>query len=361
MEYRIACTKCRHIEKENAFRCSRCNSILEVKIDYSSVRLGKKFTKEKPSGLKYLPFFPINKFHVKGGEGGTEMVRKMVGPNEILLKIETKNPTMSFKDRGSAVEINKAKELKAQSVVCASTGNMGISVARYAKLAKIGATIFISKNADRKKMALIKKHGAALVEVNGDFNASCRMAEKFAQRTGAFMCGDYHLRKEGQKSLMFEVIDQLRYNVPDFVFVSVGNATLLAAMYKALLEYKKFKLIRKFPKLVAVQSDKCDPLVNAYNSGKRIEYMKPRTMADAIAVGYPTFGLEGIIALKKTSGIALKVSEDQINDAVLMLSGMGIGAETGGAAAFAGYMKLYEENRGALSKKRTVIVISGNN
>lgn len=361
MEYHLACTRCGHVEQDYAFRCSRCSSILEVKIDYSSVVLRKSFANDTVRNSKYLPFFPIRRFTVCSGEGGTSILRKKVGSDRVMLKMETENPTRSFKDRGSSVEINKAKELGVKSLCCASTGNMGISVARYARLAGMRATIFISKDAERRKIAIIRRYGARLIEVDGDFNASLKMAEKFASKTGAFVCGDYHFRKEGQKSVMFEIIDQLKYNVPDLVFVPVGNATLLAGMYKALLEYRRFGLMQKFPRLVAVQSERCDPLVNAYNSGKRLEYMMPRTIADAIAVGYPTFGAEGIKALMGTNGIGVKVSEDQIRDAVITLGEIGVQAEVGGAAGFAGYMKLYEMDKRTLNGKRAVVVITGNN
>ena len=335
MKYELVCTRCGNVERDGAFRCGRCNAVLEVKIDYSSVKLGKRFAGERPRNSKYLPLFPINGFHIRSDEGGTPMIMRRIGSDGIMLKLESENPTGSFKDRGSSVEINKAIELGAESVCCASTGNMGISVARYARLAGIRATIFVSRDANARKMAMIKKHKARLVEVDGDFNASIRKAEKFAGSTGAFVCGDYHFRKEGQKSVLFEIMDQLRHRVPDFIFLPVGNATLLAAMYKALSEYRRFKLIRAMPRLVAVQSDRCDPLVNAYNSGKNLEYTMPRTAADAIAVGYPTFGLEGINALRKTRGIALKVSEDRMKDSVIMLGEIGIDSEMGGAAGFA--------------------------
>jgi len=361
MKYELVCTKCGNVEVESAFRCGRCGAILEVKIDYDGVELGKRFVRERPRSSKYLPLFPINGFHIKSDEGGTSLVRKRIGSDRIMLKLETENPTGSFKDRGSSVEMNRALELGAKSVCCASTGNMGISVARYARMAGVRATIFVGRDANTRKMEMIKRHGAGLVKVDGDFNASIRKAEEFARRTGAFMCGDYHFRKEGQKSVMFEIIDQIGRGVPDFVFLPVGNSTLLAGMYKALMEYRRFKLIRELPRLVAVQSERCDPLVNAYNSGKNIEYTVPRTAADAIAVGYPTFGLEGINALGKTRGMALKVSEDQMKDSVVMLGEIGIEAEMGGAAGFAGYIKLYEKNSEKLRNKRVVIVVTGKN
>ena len=198
MLYRLACTKCGHLESDRAFRCSRCGSILEVKIDYSSIKIGRDFRKERIRNSKYLKFFPINGFAVDSDEGGTTLVKKRVGQGQVFLKLETRNPTGSFKDRGSSVEIAKAVELKMKSVCCASTGNMGISVSRYARKAGISATIFIGRGASRGKMAKIRGYGAHLVRVSGDFNTALNAAEAFARKTGAFICGDYHFRKEGR-------------------------------------------------------------------------------------------------------------------------------------------------------------------
>jgi threonine synthase len=344
-------------------RCSRCNSILEVVYDYSKVRLPKGFKTAKITHDKYLPFLPIDSFRVKLKEGATPMVKKrLAGIDEpVFFKLETKNPTHSFKDRGSAVEISRAVELGFRKVSSGSTGNMGISIAKYAKMAGIKATIFISRDAQKKKIKLIMKNGAHEVRIHGDFNTAVCEAGIFAKRNGAFACGDYHYRKEGQKSTIFEIIEQMKYNVPDFVFIPIGNATLLAGIYKGLVEFRRFGLIKKFPRLIAVQSERCDPLVKAYNSGKPVRYVVPRTVADAIAVGYPTFGFEGVKALHATHGLAVAVSEDEIIGAVARLKTLGIGAETGGAAGFAGYAKLYTQDRKFLKGKRSVVIVSGNN
>ncbi len=364
MDHVLECTACgRRMSDYSLPRCNRCNSILEVKYDYSKIKLPKNFTSMKIRHEKYLPFLPIESFKVKLSDGATPMVRKRPsGTKETLFfKLETKNPTKSFKDRGSAVEVSRALEMGFGKVTCGSTGNMGISVAKYSSMVGIKATIFISKDADKKKIDLIKSNGAHEVKIKGDFNAAVAEAEYISSRMNALACGDYHYRKEGQKSMIFEIIEQMKYDVPDFVFVPIGNATLLAGIYKGLIEFRRFGLISKFPRIVAVQSEMCAPFVNAYNTGKPIKYVIPKTVADAIAVGYPTFGFEGIIALKKTMGIAVVVSDKEIIDAVKKLRRTGIGCEPGGAAAFAGYAKLYSKNAALLKGKKSVVIVSGNN
>ncbi len=364
MQHVLECTKCAARMNDYSLpRCSRCNSILEVKYDYSGIRLPKGFRGARITREKYLPFLPIDSFKVNLKEGATPLIRKKVAgfADGIFFKLETKNPTRSFKDRGSAVEISRALELGFNMVSGGSTGNMGLSIAKYSKIAGINSTIFISRDAQRKKIDMIRRNGAHEIRVRGDFNTAVREALMFARKKNVFACGDYHYRKEGQKSLIFEIIEQMKYNVPDFVFIPIGNATLLAGVYKGLVEFRRFGLIKRFPRLVAVQSEKCNPLVKAYNSGDAVRYVRPRTIADAIAVGYPTFGFEGIEALRKTGGLAVSVSEEEILDAVVQLKKLGIGSEPGGAAGFAGLCKLNGENVKIFSKKRIVVAVTGSN
>jgi threonine synthase len=281
---------------------------------------------------------------------------------KLHLKVETENPTRTFKDRGSAVEITKAKELGFSRVCCASTGNMGLSIAHYAKRASIKATIFISKTANKEKIKKIRKEGARIISVNGDFNKSLTEAEKFATSRKLFICGDYHYRKEGQKSVAFEIIEQLKYKTPDYIFVQVGNSTLLAGIYKGLREFKRFGLIRKIPRLVAVQSSGCDPLVSACRQNKKIKYTKPNTKADAIAVGYPTFGFEGLRAVRETGGFAGDVDDSEIEQAnKVLFKSTGIKAELGGATGMAGFLKAYQESPKTFKGKEIVVIVTGNN
>ena len=361
MDYRISCTKCGRTEPETAFRCGSCGSILEVVYRKKAMRLSKPETGKPLS--RYIDFLPVESLLVDLGEGGTELIRikgKEFAGVDLFLKLETGNPTKTFKDRGSAVEISKAVELRMRHVCCASTGNMGLSVAHYAKHAGIKCTIFISSNANGRKIEKIRRQGAAIVEVEGDFNKALNEAEKFARKTGAFVCGDYHFRKEGQKTVGFEIVERLK-GAPDYVFMPVGNATLFSGFYKGLVEFKEAKLLKSIPRLFAVQSEKCNPLVRAWNGGKKVRYMKPGTGADAIAVGYPTFGFEGIEAVRKSRGGAVSVSETEIKEAVIRLEKLGIYAELGGGTGFAGFLRYLEDNPTKLKGKTVVVVITGNN
>jgi threonine synthase len=367
MEYHLKCYDCGSVYGADAAfaRCKRCGSILEVKYDYATLGLPKGFESQKPRHRKYLPFYPVKKL-VSLGEGESGLVRAGyigIPADEVnlFLKVETGNPTGSFKDRGSSVEIAKAKELGFGEVCCASTGNMGLSIATYADYAGMKCTVFISRNGNREKIHRIRKAGAKIVLVDGDFNKSIETAERFAARGGLFLCGDYHYRKEGQKSVGFEIIDQSK-KTPDYVFVPVGNGTLLASVYKSFLEYRRMGILGKMPKLVAVQSMQCDPFVSAFKEGREIRHIKPRTKADAIAVGFPTFGFEALTAVRKTGGDATAVHDN----AILWVSQklkkhMGIGSELGGAAALAGFFEMRGDDMRRFDGKTVVAVITGDN
>ena len=272
MEYSLVCTKCGRKERDLAFRCGACGSILEVVYSKSAK---PKLGRAKGSAMsRYIDFLPVKEIKPTLGEGGTKLRKISFNGVNLYLKLETTNPTKTFKDRGSAIEISKAKELDVKSVCCASTGNMGLSVAHYAKRAKIRCTIFISAGANKKKIAKIRKQKAKVVMVDGDFNEALRQAERFAWRTGAFVCGDYHFRKEGQKTVGYEVVEQIKK--PDFIFMPVGNATLFSGVYKGLREFRQNGIIKGMPRLVGVQSENCDPLVRAFVDKRKIGYSDSR-------------------------------------------------------------------------------------
>ncbi len=363
MDYKLVCTKCGQEQGDTRFRCKKCGAILEVEYKYAKLSPRSVFKKNKKGLARYINLFPIKKLATLG-EGGTSLRRilpKSIPDVDILLKLEMENPTKTFKDRGSAVEISRALELHAKTVCCASTGNMGLSVAHYAKRFGIRAVIFISKSASKAKIAKIRAQGARIAYVNGDFNSAQKGAEMFAGKGLAFMCGDYHFRKEGQKSVIYEIAEQTKGRMPDYLFVPIGAGTNFAGIYKGLLELKRYKVIRKIPRMVAVQSEMCAPLVNAYRNNKRIEHVTPRTAADAIAVGYPSFGFEVLEAIKGTKGSAVGVSDDALKDAVRMLEEYGVCSELGGGTGFAGFLRMYNEDEKAFKGKKVAIIITGNN
>ena len=349
MKYHLKCTNCGSIFESNynSQVCKKCLGILEVVYEAKMPKISKinsfwDMEKVMPSG-KYEYFYL----------GNTPLIASKYGES-LKLKLEFFNPTHSFKDRGSAIEVAKAAEYGFGEVVCASTGNMAYSITYYAKLYGLRSKVFISDNANADKINDIKSVGDADVhKVNGDFTKAQGMALEYSQKHKAFLCGDYCYRKEGQKTIMYEIGNAVK--AVKNIIVPVGNATLLSATYKAIAEMKESGSINRTPHIIAVQSDKCKPLVDAYSTGSAIKYRKPMTSADAIAVGYPTYGDQGIEAVLKTRGTAISVSEDSLrSEQKKFLKDYGLVAELASVSTLAAFDRLKP-------KGSTVAVITGSN
>jgi threonine synthase len=196
-------------------------------------------------------------------EGGTPLLKsRNIGRElrfkELYFKCESENPTGSFKDRGTTVEISKALEFGAKEIICASTGNMGASVAAYAAAASIKAHIILPSDAPNVKVAQIKSHGAHIGRVRGDYNMAEKEAFKLFNKKGWYLMGDYPYRGEGEKSVGFEIADEIN---ADYIISPIGNGTLIHGIWKGLKEFKKTKLVRKLPKLIGVQASGCNTVV----------------------------------------------------------------------------------------------------
>ena len=221
MRYHLRCLECDSTYSMEYPRqlCDKCGGILEV------VYLEEPNTKIlRKDFWSYETFLPDSSYkHYK--LGNTTMLR---GKEEnLFFKLEMENPTKSFKDRGSVVEIRKALDYGYDEVVCASTGNMAYSIAYYAKLAGIRTTIFVSKNANWLKIRNIREtRDAKIIRVDGDFTEAQGRAMKYAKRMKAFLAGDYGYRKEGQKTLLYEIMAELP-NAAN-ILVPVGNFRLLS-------------------------------------------------------------------------------------------------------------------------------------
>lgn len=340
--------QCFHCKKEypaekTMFWCPDCGGSLVVHYKENEIRshLDKReFRKEKPSHWKYWMFYPIPRRKiVTMGEGGTPLI---TGKREDwTFKIEGENPTGSFKDRGSTVEITHALHLGVKRLACASTGNMGASVSAYAARAGMRATIYVPKGATLVKEKQIKCYGARLIEIKGDYTDALKKTQELWTRKKIYLTGDYLYRQEGQKSVILEAMDQVNFSIPKYVVLPVGMGNLCYATYKGLREIKEVGLISRMPRLIAVQSYHCSTVVEAFNSGGKIPVIKnPETVASAICCGKPNYGEEALFALKETKGKGVVVTDEEMRQAKGELAAQGICAETSGAASYAGAKKL---------------------
>jgi len=295
------CFKCgRHhlpgeIENKPIPRCSRCNSGLDAEYDYDSIRkslLTDPFKRASPTHWKYWAFLPVKDLSniITMGEGGTPLLEnnsltRDIGCRRMLVKYEAMNPTGSFKDRGSALEITKAIEYGKGKVVLASTGNMGASVAAYAAFA-----------------------GLECMFVDGDYSLAMKQAEEYViAHTDSFLTGDYPWRGEGTKTAGFEIADQLYWRVPDVIIAPIGNGTLIWGIFEAFQDMYEVGIIEHIPTFIGVQVEACRPVVDAWENNSReiIPVEDPETVATAIACGDPIDGLGALRAIRETGGQAV--------------------------------------------------------
>jgi threonine synthase len=359
-EKHIVCSDCGAIYKLNdkVFRCRKCHGSLEIIFDYKKMKKEisiKKFRSRVFNHARYEEFYPVKNL-ISLQEGGTPLLRsKNIEKNlklnfELYFKYEALNPTGSFKDRGSSVEVAKALDCGARNVICASTGNMGASVSAYSAASEINCAIFIPQDAVPVKLKQILAYGAKVVRIKGDYTQAEKMVEHAFKKYGFYLLGDYEFRREGTKSVGFEIADQLNFDMENVHIVCpVGNGILISAIWKAMNEFKTLGFMKHRPKITCMQSAGCKPVVNAFKSRKKVSYVEhPHTIATAIECGKPLDGQRAFNAIKESKGFAEALTDKEIMEARnLLAKSEGIFAEQAGAAALAGvlrYKKKIEEN-----------------
>lgn len=368
--YYLECVSCgkKTDEKETISRCHSCGGPLDVIYDYDSLSEKLNFYLLKnatPKVMKYLDFYPLSQRTrlYTLDEGGTSLLKarnlaKKLGMSKLFIKNEGLNPTGAFKDRGSFVEINKAGELGFNSVVVASTGNMAASVSAYAAQAGMDCYVFVPENTPRGKLAQSLSYGAKVIQVRGTYSDVAVLAEKAAEKYGYYLAGDYVFRAEGQKSAGFELAEQLSFEGLDWVIVPVGMGTNFSAIWKGFCEYSKFGLIKKMPRMVAVQAQSCHSIKDLNHGKYKVEPVdKPQTISSAIAVGNPLDAPKVIRGLKDSKGfIESAGDEDTLKFQQLLAHTEALYIEPSAATTLVALKKLLD--RGVIKKNDTVVCIA---
>ncbi len=327
--YELYCIVCGKTcaEQESSTRCPSCGKPLAVRYDYAHIRarLNRYSLKTSPiKALKYLDFYPILNLDlvVSLDEGGTPLYRchrlaDDLGFKQLYIKNEGLNPTGVFKDRGTLVEITKAKEQGAKAICVASTGNMAGSVAAYASIAGLPCYVTVPEGTPIGKMSQALSYGARVLQVRGTYNDAATLAEQMSKRYGYYLAGDYAFRVEGQKSQAFEIVEQLEWQAPSVVIVPMGCGTNIAALWKGFKEFHEMGLISSLPRMIGVQPDGCQPIVAAFNQGRDdiVPVKKPESVASALMAGDPLDGLKALAALRESGGCGLALTDGEILEA----------------------------------------------
>ncbi len=291
-------------------------------------------------------------------EGGTPLIRTRTG-KEVYFKFEGANPTGSFKDRGMTVAISSAVNEGYKIVVAASTGNTAASAAAYS--ARAGLRIYLVLPKDKVaigKLAQSILYGATILEVEGSFDIGMKAVIKLYKEMGlVYPLNSFNpWRLEGQKTIAYEITEEI--GVPDYVFVPVGNAGNIYAIWKGFSELMNLGIIDRIPRMVGVQAEGASPIAKAIiNNQEAPQFVEnPETIATAIRIGKPVNWKKAMKAIKESQGTAIYVNDAEIMEAQRELARTeGIGAEPASVASFAGYKKAIEQ--GWVDRDNKVVMI----
>lgn len=279
-------------------------------------------------------------------------------PFHLFLKDDSQNPTFSFKDRASAIVSAYAKEKGFETIVTASTGNAGSSLAGLCAAQNQKAIIMVPESAPIAKLTQIMMYGATIIPVKGTYDDAFDLSIKTTEKFGWYNRNTAYnpLTIEGKKTVSFEIFDQMNETIPDRIFVPVGDGVIISGVYKGFEDLLNLKFIDKIPTIIAVQSEGSDNLVRNLNN-KEFEIKASNTIADSISVDIPrNFNLTKQF-IQKYNGEYLTVSDDAILEASAILSrNTGIFAEPAAATAFAGLLSYYEENKLDNNSKNVVLL-----
>jgi len=357
----VSCTRCnKEFPIEDVLQlCPKCGGILDPQYDIQKIAETtdpKAISKRKPNTMwKWIEFLPVidPRNIVTAFEGGTPLVKMErlgleVGIKDLFIKDETKNPTLTFKDRGASATISKLKELKVTEIGVSSEGNAACAFALYSQMAGIVCHAYIPRDANPTKRDLLLSLGADLNLIQGTIADAGRQASKDIQKNGWYNAATFvtPYRHDGKGTMVLEILEAMDWDSPDVIVYPTGGGVGIVGMWKVIKILEELDWIRKFPRIIAVQPENCAPVVDAFQKGKDEveEWRDPQTIAMGLRVPKPLAGSLILKALRESKGSAVKVSEEELLDSqrnVLHLGGLIL--EPSSAAAFAALTKMVEE------------------
>ena len=371
----LQCFLCKtRFPAEALFVCDQCLGPLEAVYDYAAVRsvLTRQVIEQRPPNLwRYRELLPIVGPPRTGLHSGyTPLVRaerlaRELGLHKLYIKDDSVNhPTLSYKDRVVPVAATRAIELGYEILACASTGNLGNSVAAHAARLGLECYVFIPQTLEPGKILGSAVSQPRLVAIDGDYDDVNRLCTQVGDRYG-WAFANINLRSyyaEGAKTCGFEIVEQLGWTFPQHVVVPVAGGTLLPRIGRGFRELIESGLVEgELPKIHAAQAAGCAPVIRALHDG--LEYpepVKPHTIAKSIAIGNPADGFQVLQTVRATGGWGAMVPDAQILEAIQLLARTeGIFTEPAGGTTLAATVALVEQ--GVIPKDESVVVcIPGN-
>ncbi len=362
---------------EIEYTCPDCGPLrgtLSVQYDYAAVK--RSLTRaalannREATQWRYLPILPIDeaKFIQPLAVGWTPIYHSQRladewGIKSLWVKDDGRNPSASYKDRASSVAVVKALEKGVKTITVASTGNAASALAAFTAMTHLQTVIFVPQNAPRPKLAQLLLYGATVVQVRGNYDDAFDLCGAAADRWGWYnrSTAINPYLGEGKKTGALEICEQLDWEVPDYLFVSVGDGCIFQGVWKGFCDFFALGLIDKLPKMIGVQASGAAPLVKAWESGAdHCQPLVPQTVADSISVGVPRDQIKALKAANESGGRFVAVSDAEILAAIKTLAqSVGVMGEPAGATALAGVKKCAET--GLLRPDNTAVaMITGN-
>ena len=350
-----------------------CGGILDIVYDYDYIRT--RLTKEKLAARqdhtmwRYRELLPVEEDTPNtplrvGWSPLYEEPRlaEQLGLKRLWVKDDGQNPTASLKDRASAMAVAKAREAGAKVIACSSTGNAASSLAGNAAAAGLKTYIFVPSRAPKGKVAQLMTFGATVISVQGSYEETFELSKQAIDRWGWYNrnAAINPYLSEGKKTVALEIMEQLSWQVPDYIAISVGDGCTIAGLWKGLKDLYAIGFIDRLPRLISAQAEGCCPINRAIAENKPWEPMEENTLADSIAVGVPRNADKALTAIRESDGIVVNVSDQEIMAAQQLLGRTcGVFGEPAGVTGAAGVKKLCEQ--GVIGKAVTVVsVVTGN-
>jgi threonine synthase len=360
--------------------CPKDGGNLDVVLDYSAIR--KNYIPEdilaatEMSLWRYLPLLPVSDPDGVGtplrAAGGTPLfspaqLARRLGLEYLWIKDESRNPTASFKDRASAVVVGRAREIGAEVVVTASTGNAGAALAGMAAAVEHKAVIFAPRSAPPAKVAQLLVYGAQVILVDGNYDQAFDLTIQASQEFGWYCrnTGYNPFTVEGKKTAAFEIWEAQRRGAIRYkpasrllsIFVSVGDGNIISGLHKGFKDLLTLGWIEHLPRIYGVQAEGSAAIANAFfDNTETITPVQSDTIADSISVDLPRDGVRAVRVPTETGGKYIVVSDAEILSAIAELGSAGIFAEPAGATSYAGLQKAIQS--GIIQPENPVLVLN---
>ena len=368
------CVKCgREYEAVPNLTNCECGGILDIIYDYDYIKTN--LTKEKlaargdRSMWRYRELLPVEETTpntpLRVGWSPlyeADRLANELGIAKLWVKDDGQNPTASLKDRASAMAVAKAQEAGAKVIACSSTGNAASSLAGNAAAAGLKTYIFVPSRAPKGKVAQRMTFGATVVSVQGSYEDTFELSKQAIDRWGWYNrnAAINPYLSEGKKTVGLEIMEQLNWEVPDYIAISVGDGCTIAGLWKGLKDLYAIGFIDKLPRLISAQAEGCCPLNRAIANNEDWYPMEENTLADSIAVGVPRNADKALMAIRESNGIVVNVSDEEIMAAQKLLGRTcGVFGEPAGVTGTAGIKKLCEQGK-LPNDAKIVSVVTGN-